>query len=64
MSQELRIGDTVRIKSGGPLMTVTNTGEIELGPEGIHVWCTWFNDKKQPENGVFHTATVSLIKPQ
>jgi len=38
-----KVGDTVRLKSGGPLMTVRNTGEIE---------CTWFL-KDQLKKGTF-----------
>ena len=38
------IGDTVVLKSGGPVMTVT-----AIDNEGLVVWCTWFdgNDEKE-----------------
>jgi uncharacterized protein YodC (DUF2158 family) len=35
----MKAGDVVRLKSGGPLMTVV---EIEEG----YAFCQWFNDKK------------------
>jgi uncharacterized protein YodC (DUF2158 family) len=50
-----KIGDTVRLKSGGPLMTVTgvnqrpNVGEV--------VWCAWFDEKNNEKTG-FYPATA------
>lgn len=39
---EFKKGDTVRLKSGGPLMTVSDLGDYgPLGPEN-GVKCTWF----------------------
>jgi uncharacterized protein YodC (DUF2158 family) len=34
-------GDLVRLKSGGPLMTVEQVGKTALTNED-GVWCTWF----------------------
>jgi len=47
MPQTFKIGDTVRLKSGGPLMTIV---EAEPDNHGNWVWCEWFhnNDKKGP----------------
>lgn len=36
MSEEFKIGDTVRLKSGGPLMTIKAISTSR-------VICTWFN---------------------
>jgi uncharacterized protein YodC (DUF2158 family) len=36
-----RVGDTVKLKSGGPLMTVTNPGG-QTGGKTV-VSCTWFD---------------------
>lgn len=46
MSDSIKMGDTVRLKSGGPLMTVgniTTTEDVEAGEaiEGGAV-CAWF----------------------
>jgi uncharacterized protein YodC (DUF2158 family) len=40
------VGDTVQLKSGGPVMTIT---EIE----GTQVWCTWFTPEGKLETGTF-----------
>lgn len=41
-----KAGDTVKLKSGGPLMTVESVGETQF--DGPGVWCVWFekNTKK------------------
>jgi uncharacterized protein YodC (DUF2158 family) len=33
-------GDLVRLKSGGPLMTVEQVGKTSFDEDGV--WCTWF----------------------
>ena len=41
--QKFEAGQTVRLKSGGPLMT------IESINNGEEAWCEWFDDKSQPQ---------------
>ena len=52
-SQEFKIGDVVKLKSGGPTMTVNN---IE---ENGEIYCQWFAGKKL-EEGQF--SSDSLIR--
>jgi len=47
---DFKIGDTVRLKSGGPLMTVDKVSD-----KGIS--CTWFKDKEL-EYAAFTPATL------
>ncbi len=42
-----KIGDIVRLKSGGPLMTVTGANT-----EG-EVWTCWFDDLKKENKGYY-----------
>jgi uncharacterized protein YodC (DUF2158 family) len=49
------IGDTVQLKSGGPMMTVA-----EIGP--TEVWCVWFEGKsKRGDN--FPPEVLRAAKP-
>lgn len=41
---EFKIGDVVRLKSGGPSMTVAAVG---VGIMGDEIYCAWFEGKKK-----------------
>lgn len=41
-------GDTVQLKSGGPIMTVTDVGEHQI--QGSLVWTMWFDGKKKMDD--------------
>ena len=49
MANEIKAGDVVQLKSGGPLMTVHSIGNYN-GIESAS--CMWFEKNKQ-EKGVF-----------
>jgi uncharacterized protein YodC (DUF2158 family) len=56
-----KVGDVVRLKSGGPNMTVTSCGDHwSTGPNGV--FCTWFAGTKQ-ESGVFKMEVLALVPP-
>lgn len=41
---EIKVGDTVRLKSGGPLMTVEEIGDYSVDGDGpMKASCTWFD---------------------
>ncbi|UKK92054.1 DUF2158 domain-containing protein [Brucella pseudogrignonensis] len=46
-----KVGDTVRLKSGGPLMTVERINENKS------VTCIWFQDNKQ-NRSIFQPDTL------
>jgi len=55
MEQTISEGDTVRLKSGGPLMTATAvTGE--------NITCEWFDTQDQAQSRTF--KTLALVKDQ
>jgi uncharacterized protein YodC (DUF2158 family) len=51
MSNAFQVGDVVRLKSGGPDMTVQS-----IDSDGLY--CTWFDDKKQRQFDTFNPAIV------
>ena len=56
---DLKKGDTVRLKSGGPLMTITDFGNY--GPAGPEdgVKCVWF-EKNKREEAEFDRAVLEV----
>ena len=56
MAKELAVGTIVRLKSGGPEMTVRRF----TGDEQTHVACQWFAGKKL-EDGIFAVASLDLV---
>jgi len=56
---EFKKGDTVRLKSGGPLMTVQDVDDYgPLGPKD-GVKCVWFEGKHR-EDSVFDSAVLEI----
>lgn len=50
---DLKIGDTVRRKAGGPNMTVVDVEEDDSGQ--LTIYCVWY-DEKNNENSVQYPA--------
>jgi uncharacterized protein YodC (DUF2158 family) len=46
MADTFKAGDTVRFKSGGPLMVVDSVN-------GEEIYCEWFDDKNNPQGRTF-----------
>ena len=59
MENQIKIGDVVTLKSGGPQMTV-NKVIIEVGEESKFVMCLWFKGTTLKE-GKFHTDSLQKI---
>jgi uncharacterized protein YodC (DUF2158 family) len=55
--ENFNIGDTVQLKSGGPIMTISMTGL-----SGGSVQCAWFEENTL-KHGVFHPATLKSAEP-
>jgi uncharacterized protein YodC (DUF2158 family) len=52
-----KVGDVVRLKSGGPAMTVTSVEPGE-GDGGHAVFCIWFNAKGNEKSGHYPAAAL------
>jgi uncharacterized protein YodC (DUF2158 family) len=48
MSEQFKPGDMVKLKSGGPLMTVEHYDDMRGG-----VVCSWFNEKNERKQEAF-----------
>jgi uncharacterized protein YodC (DUF2158 family) len=61
---DLKKGDTVRLKSGGPLMTVQDIGDYSSsGGAEKGAACVWFQDGKGPvQEQVFDTEILKRVE--
>ncbi|GAN75433.1 hypothetical protein Apmu_0359_05 [Acidiphilium multivorum AIU301] len=62
MTNQIKVGDVVRLKSGSPAMTV-NKIDIPASfgvSSGVQsAWCEWFNNGKM-ESSVFPLTSLTL----
>lgn len=71
VKMSFRVGDTVRLKSGGPVMTVSKPGRLTVGgvPVGSEepgkVFCKWFNEEMdKPKGRFFDQEELELCEPE
>jgi uncharacterized protein YodC (DUF2158 family) len=62
MSDEIAPGDVVRLKSGGPKMTVTDIDEDQFTGQKT-VWCEWFDENRIGKRGDFSLVAVERYVP-
>lgn len=58
VDNELKVGDVVRLKSGGPAMTIEEIGKYGMGSTHDQAKCVWFEGKKMQER-VFELPTLT-----
>jgi uncharacterized protein YodC (DUF2158 family) len=56
MDVEIKAGDVVMLKSGGPTMTVSSVGDY-YGT--MSAWCVWFDGRKQ-STGTFPLTSLRI----
>ena len=57
---DIKEGDKVRLKSGGPTMMVDSVGEGWAGG-GLRVYCEWFDEKNVPKTKDFNINSVEKV---
>jgi uncharacterized protein YodC (DUF2158 family) len=63
MAEEIKAGSVVRLKSGGPKMTVDQVGEASMSGV-LSAWCSWFVQDKGPwkkDDGVFPLTSLEVV---
>ncbi|WP_413540993.1 DUF2158 domain-containing protein [Burkholderia multivorans] len=53
-------GDTVKLKSGGPIMTIVRKSQYALDDGGTGFICMWFVNE-EPKDATFDAATLELV---
>jgi uncharacterized protein YodC (DUF2158 family) len=61
MPDKFKAGDVVRLRSGGPKMTVVEYGVFGLGETERTCLCRWFDDKHQVTERSFSDPELELI---
>jgi len=61
MSNEdnIKIGDTVRRKAGGPNMTVVDVEEEDSGQ--LMIYCVWFDEKNNEQRVQYPARVLALL---
>jgi uncharacterized protein YodC (DUF2158 family) len=59
MAQRFKTGDVVRLKSGGPTMTVADYGKYNYS-EFDSYKCRWFDEKKKLTEDVFSEEELEM----
>ena len=62
MAEAFAVGAVVRLKSGGPPMTITQEN-TQRSQGSLTVNCAWFADTKV-EHGTFPPAALETVKPE
>lgn len=57
MESTFQIGEVVRVKSGGPAMT------IEYITDSYNIKCVWFNKRQKLKRGEFKSSTLKFSDP-
>jgi uncharacterized protein YodC (DUF2158 family) len=58
---ELKAGDLVRLKSGGPTMTVEAVGNSAYGTPTV--WVVWFDQTNKPHKATYSPDAVEKFDP-
>ena len=59
---ELKIGDVVRLKSGGPVMTIDDIDRLTISEKDapLYAWVSWFDSKNNPHSGNYPITSLKI----
>lgn len=58
MDEQLKVGDVVQLKSGGPKMTIDGIGKYGMGSTRDEANCVWFEGAKKM-SALFELPTLT-----
>jgi uncharacterized protein YodC (DUF2158 family) len=61
MAEKFNTGDVVRLKSGGPNMTVTEYDVFDYGGKEKKYLCRWFDEKHKPAELTFKEEELEIV---
>ncbi len=57
---DIKVGDKVQLKSGGPYMTVDEIGKLHSDDETTRAWCIWFDGTDKKSDNVSLTSLIHV----
>lgn len=57
-ASSFKVGDTVKLNSGGPIMTITSIGKRYEKSTTVSAWCTWFKTDNETMVEVFPLESI------
>ncbi|MFZ1141379.1 MAG: DUF2158 domain-containing protein [Candidatus Sulfotelmatobacter sp.] len=63
MADEFQVGDTVKLKSGSPRMTIASLGGQLSTSTTQGAWCDWFDEKNKREHQWFPLTSLVKVHP-
>ena len=67
MTEDLQVGEVVRLKSGGPLMTIDHIGPQNMGGKTNAALCSWFETikgKQTRKTDWFELTSLVKVGPE
>lgn len=61
MVDDLKVGDTVQLKSGSPTMVIDSLGVEHQFTTTQGAYCSWFDEKNKPHNGWYPLTSLKKI---
>jgi uncharacterized protein YodC (DUF2158 family) len=61
MAQKFQVGDVVRLKSGGPNMTVSNYATYAYEANEPKYQCKWFDEKHKQSLALFREEELEIV---
>ena len=64
MADDFQVGDTVKLNSGSPTMTIDSLGKENQYSTipGAHV--SWFDEKNKPQHGWYPLTSLKKVNPE
>jgi uncharacterized protein YodC (DUF2158 family) len=62
MADDLKAGDVVQQKSGGPKMTIDRIGKQFQSSSTEGAWCSWFDDKNKRLKEYFELTSLKKLE--
>jgi uncharacterized protein YodC (DUF2158 family) len=64
VADDFQVGDTVQLKSGGPIMTIDSLDMERQGSTTRGAWCEWFEKNKPQPKKWYALTSLKKVNPE